>query len=83
MRSALRPSTLLHMTGHRSDERTDLPQEQRSTDAESATQFPYPTPQQGSVVQDSPGTPGVELEGGSLLDEQGNYKSNDQVDAQD
>ncbi|MDL2344833.1 hypothetical protein QOL99_11815 [Deinococcus sp. MIMF12] len=66
------------MTGHRSDEQTDVPQERRSTDSESATESTYPTPQQASVVQDSPGTTalGMEEEGGGL-DEQGNMKLQD------
>ncbi|EYB69714.1 hypothetical protein DEIPH_ctg002orf0026 [Deinococcus phoenicis] len=67
------------MTGRRDEEQTDVPLPQRSTDSESATQPTFPTPQQQRVVQDSPGTPGVELEGGSLLDDQGNYKRDDNL----
>ncbi|MBB5295953.1 hypothetical protein E5F05_09850 [Deinococcus metallilatus] len=70
------------MTGPRDDDRTDVPVPPPASDAESATKFPYPTPEQESVVQDSPGTPGVELEGGSMLDEQGNYKPDNLVDDQ-
>lgn len=65
------------MTGRRDDEQTDLPLPQRSTDSESATK--YPTPQSG-VVQDSPGTPDVTLEGDSRVDEQGNMRTTDRQD---
>lgn len=67
------------MTGRRSDEQTDLPQTQRSTDSESATQSPYPTPQQSGVVQDSPGTTDIGVEESGGLDEQGNYKGDDDM----
>lgn len=62
------------MTGRRSDEQNDAPQEQRSTDSESATKFP--TPQSG-VVQDSPGTTDLGYEGTGGIDEQGNMKIQD------
>ncbi|WP_278914461.1 hypothetical protein [Deinococcus wulumuqiensis] len=62
------------MTGRRSDEQTDIPQQQRSTDSESATKFP--TPQSG-VVQDGPGTADAGVEQGGMLDEHGNYVSDD------
>ena len=64
------------MTGHTSDEQVDIPQENRSTDSESATKFPTP---QGGVVQDSPGTSasGVAVENDSELDDQGNYRNTD------
>lgn len=65
------------MTGHRSDEQTDLPQEQRSTDSQSATESTYPTSQQSGVVQDSPGNPDLGYEGTGGLDEQGNLKLED------
>jgi len=65
------------MTGRRSDEQTDLPQEQRSTDSDSATKSPFPTPQQASVVQDSPGTPEIGVEESGGIDEQGNLKADD------
>ena len=67
------------MTGRRSDEQTDLPQGQRSTDSESATESPYPTPQQASVVQDSPGNPDIGVEESGGLDEQGNHKGEDDL----
>ncbi|MEW6421132.1 MAG: hypothetical protein AB1511_05330 [Deinococcota bacterium] len=57
------------MTGRR-DDRTEVPLPAPATDAERATKFPSPTPEQGSVVQGGPGTPDVELEGGSRVDEQ-------------
>lgn len=62
------------MTGRRSDEQNDLPQEQRSTDSGSATESPFPAPQQASVVQDSPGTTDLGYEGTGGLDEQGNMQ---------
>jgi hypothetical protein len=62
------------MTGHRSDEQVDIPQENHSTDSESATKFP--TPQSG-VVQDSPGNPDIGVEPGGMLDEQGDYVEDD------
>ncbi|MPY66249.1 hypothetical protein F8S09_05985 [Deinococcus sp. SDU3-2] len=65
------------MTGRRSDEQNDAPQEQRSTDSESPTESTFPTPQQASVVQDSPGTTDLGYEGTGGLDEQGNMKIED------
>ena len=62
------------MTGHRSEEQLDVPQENRSTDSQSATKFP--TPQSG-VVQDSPGNADVGVEQGGMLDNQGDYVSDD------
>lgn len=62
------------MTGHTSDEVIDVPQENRSTDSESATKFP--TPQSG-VVQDSPGNPEVGTDDTGMLDGQGNYVEDD------
>ncbi len=62
------------MTGHTSHEEIGLPQENRSTDSESATKFP--TPKSG-VVQDSPGTSSTNTEGEGLLDEHGNLKKPD------
>lgn len=62
------------MTGHRSEEQLDIPQENRSTDSESATKFP--TPRSG-VVQDSPGNPSVGVEEGGQLNEQGDYVKDD------
>ena len=62
------------MTGHRSEEQLDLPQENRSTDSESATKFP--TPQSG-VVQDSPGNSDVGVEPGGQLDSHGDYVEDD------
>ncbi|RJF71650.1 MULTISPECIES: hypothetical protein [Deinococcus] len=62
------------MTGHTSDEIIDVPQENRSTDSESATKFP--TPQSG-VVQDSPGTPDSGTADTGMLDAQGDYVKDD------
>lgn len=62
------------MTGHTSDEVIDRPQENRSTDSDSATKMPV---RDTGVVQDSPGTPGAGVENGGLLDEQGNYRKDD------
>ena len=62
------------MTGHRSEEQIDMPQDQRSTDSDSATKFP--TPQSG-VVQDSPGNADVGAEPGGMLDERGDYVEDD------
>lgn len=59
------------MTGRRDDDQTDVPLPQRATTSESATQFPTPP---SGVVQDSPGNPDLDLEGGSLLDDQGNFQ---------
>ncbi|GAA5511542.1 hypothetical protein Dcar01_00253 [Deinococcus carri] len=67
------------MTGRRDDEQTDVALPQRATDSESATESTFPTPQQSSVVQDSPGNPNVTLEGGSMLDDQGNYQTGDDI----
>ncbi|WP_034385122.1 hypothetical protein [Deinococcus sp. YIM 77859] len=71
------------MTGRRDDDQTDVPLPQRATTSESATEFPAPP---SGVVQDSPGSPEVDLEGGRLLDDQGNYRrendENDVVDGQ-
>lgn len=67
------------MTGRRSDEQTDLPQTERSTDSGSATRSPYPTPQQQAVVQDSPGNPNTGVEESGELDDQGNYKGDDDM----
>ncbi|WP_339095691.1 hypothetical protein WDJ50_13970 [Deinococcus sp. VB142] len=62
------------MTGHRSEEQLDVPQENRSTNSESATKFP--TPQSG-VVQDSPGNSNVGVEPGGQLDSEGEYVKGD------
>ncbi|MFC6590758.1 hypothetical protein ACFP81_01030 [Deinococcus lacus] len=64
------------MTGHTSDETLDLPQEERSTDSSSATKFPE---RRSGVVQDGPGNPeiGTADEQGGLLDDQGDYRSDD------
>ena len=59
------------MTGHTSDETLDVPQENRSTDAESATKFPAP---RGGVVQDGPGNPGIGTDSTGLLTEEGDYR---------
>jgi hypothetical protein len=67
------------MTGRRSDEQTDIPQTQRSTDSESAGQSTYPTPQQAATVQDSPGNPETGVEESGELDEQGNHKGDDDM----
>ena len=62
------------MTGRTSDEVTDIPQESRSTDSESATKFPAI---RSGVVQDSPGTSAVNTTDEGLLDDQGNYQEDD------
>lgn len=62
------------MTGHTSDEVIDVPQENRSTDSESATKFPA---QKSGVVQDSPGNPEVGTDNTGMLDEHGDYVEDD------
>lgn len=67
------------MTGRRDEQeapQTEVAIPQRSTDSDSATRFPTP---QGGTVQDSPGNPDLELEGGSLVDDQGNYQTDDTI----
>ncbi len=62
------------MTGHTSDEVIGVPQENHSTDSESATKFPAP---KGGVVQDSPGNLNIGTTNEGLLDEHGNYVKDD------
>lgn len=64
------------MTGHTSDEQTDAPQSQRSTDSDSATKSPTP---QSNVVQDSPGTADISLVEEGRVDGQGNMVGTDEV----
>ncbi|MEF2279196.1 hypothetical protein V3W47_12880 [Deinococcus sp. YIM 134068] len=64
------------MTGHTSDEQTDAPQSQRSTDSESATQSPTP---QGDTVQDSPGTADISMVEEGRVDGEGNMVGTDDV----
>lgn len=61
------------MTGRRSDEVTDIPQEHRSRDSQTV----IPERDTG-VVQDSPGT-AMNTDDQGLLDAEGNYKDEDSM----